>query len=152
MYKVFFFVVWRRKLNTFLFPAHLLNSFGVLFLALTIFHLQIISQICLGIGWMVLIRWPKIEFALAFQRYVGQYRIVETILFLIDLRIFISCRLSICLPIGFSYGLIFCPRTSENLWLLGLPDSWWSLRVSSPSLRGSFLDDSRRSGLNVVPF
>ena len=61
---------------------------------------------------------------LAFQLSVGPFGIVETIRFLTDLQIFISCSLFIWQHIGYNFGRISYPRTSENLcyWVCPAPD------------------------------
>jgi len=52
---------------------------------------------------------------------------------------FIFCRLSIWRRIGSSYGRIYSLWISDNLWLLIMPESWWSHMISSPVLCGSIL-------------
>jgi hypothetical protein len=65
------------------------------------------------------IRMIKLEFALVFQLCVGPYGTAGMILFLIDKRVLIFCRLFLELCIGYSYEPSYSRSVSGGLWILG---------------------------------
>jgi hypothetical protein len=67
---------------------------------------------------MELTKTIKLEFALVFQLYVGQFGIAEMILSLTKRILLIFCRLFILWFTGSSFGVSCSRRISESEWFL----------------------------------
>ena len=134
-------VILRKQLNIYFCFVLLLKWYGELCISLLHFLHLPMSQICLDIGLMGLIRELGLKFVLGFRPYVGQFGRAEIILCLTILDLSIFCRLSTWLLTGFSCGLSSYRRTTRNFWLLGATGCWRSLRTSPAWVVGDILVD-----------
>src|SRR6266540_2614289 len=112
-------VILRKQLNIYFCFARLRKWYGELCISLLHFLHLSVSQICLGIGLMELIRKLRLKFVLGFRPYVGQFGGAEITPCLTMLDPSIFCRLFTWLLTGFSCGLSSYRRISRNIWLLG---------------------------------
>ena len=134
-------VILRKQLNIYFCSVLLLKWYGELPISLLHFPHLSVSQICLGIGLMGLIRELGLKFVLGFQPYVSQFGRAKIILCLTILDLSIFCRLSIWLLTGFSCGRSSYRRISRNIWLLSATVWWWSHWTSSAWVAGGILVD-----------